>query len=229
MWVVLLAVIWQATRIPAEEPKRPPATKPPAKAGPAAPAPLPWMASLTEGLAAAQKSGQPILVRVWGASCPWCKKLDGEIAKLPLQRELSRWTLVAVDADKAHDDVRKLGVGPIPALRLLTARGRTVAAYDGYLPAEKLLAWLDEGYPKAAEAPDDVLAAEGEPSAGDVERLVAQFAQREPAQREAAIRRLLRHPGLAAPAVVKSLREGNLSVKLAAMELLREWKAPMTG
>lgn len=88
---------------------------------------LSWAASLSDGLAAAKKTGQPILVRVWGQSCPWCKKLDAEIAKLPLQRELARWTLVAVDAGKSHDDVRQLGVGPIPALRVLTARGRAVA------------------------------------------------------------------------------------------------------
>ncbi len=201
----------------------PPPPPPPTKTGPGGPSSkaaaakrivkttdpakaISWAASLSEGLAAAKKSGQPVLVRVWGQSCPWCKKLDAELAKRPLERELSRWTLVAVDADKAHDDARQLGVGPIPALRVLTARGRAVASHDGYLPADKLLTWLDEAYLKAAGAPDEILAAEGDPSPADVERLVAQFAQREPAQREAAIRRLLRHPAIAAPSVVKSLR-----------------------
>src|SRR5207237_9176 len=44
-----------------------------------------------------------------------------------------------------------------------------------------------------------------------------------------ALRRLLPYPRVAAPPVVKSLREGNLAVKLAALELLRDWKAPISA
>ena len=76
-------------------------------------------------------------------------------------------------------------------------------------------------------AADDALMDAGEPSATAVVRLVKQFQQRNPALREAAIRRLLAYPNVARPAVLKAFREGSLAARLAAMEVLEHWKAPL--
>ena len=62
-----------------------------------------------------------------------------------------------------------------------------------------------------------------------VVRLVKQFEQRNPALREAAIRRLLPYPGVARPVVFKTFREGSLAARLAALEVLEQWKAPLAG
>ena len=89
--------------------------------------------------------------------------------------------------------------------------------------------WLKKNYEAATAAADDVLSDTGEPSAMNVVRLVKQFQQRNPALREAAVRRLLPYPGVARPVVLKAFREGSLAARLAAMELLEHWKAPLAG
>src|SRR5205085_6402268 len=43
------------------------------------------------------------------------------------------------------------------------------------------------------------------------------------------VRRLLAAPAVAAGPVVEAFAEGKLQVRLAALELLREWKAPADG
>ena len=79
-----------------------------------------WHKSLTEGQRSALENRKPMLIVVGGESCPWCKKLAVELAKPAVQSELENWTLVSLDVDKAPSDARRLGVGPIPALRLRT-------------------------------------------------------------------------------------------------------------
>ena len=68
--------------------------------------------------------------------------------------------------------------------------GEPVAAKDGLVLAEDLVSWLKKQYEAAAAEADEVLLADDEPDAAAVVRLVRQFQQRNPAIREAAIRRL---------------------------------------
>lgn len=187
---------------------------------------LSWHSDLRDGLRQATVDRKPVLVRVGSDFCPWCRKLETEMEKADVQTELLRWTLVAIDAERSPDDAAQLAVGPVPSLRLLTPSGRRVASHDGFLEADKLVAWLQEHYEEAKAAPDDALLATGKPEAVEVVRLVRQFGQRDPLLREAAIRRLLPHPDAAA-AVVKAFREGNLAERLAALELLGPWHAPV--
>ena len=71
------------------------------------------------------------------------------------------------------------------------------------------------------------LTGDGPPDAAAVTRLVGELKQRDPALREAAIRRLMPHPKIAAKSVAESFAKGSLQSRLSAMELLREWKAPV--
>lgn len=187
---------------------------------------LPWLDSLAKGYAEAGRQRQPILVRVGGASCPFCRLLASEMKKADVQAELSRWTLVDVDADKSPDDARLLAVAAIPALRLLTPGGKLVASRDGYLDAGALAAWLQKHHPAAAASPAQQLTDEHPPSIVDVVRLVREFEQRDAALREAAVRRLKPYPAIAAVPVVASFKKGSLSTRLTALELLNEWGAP---
>jgi HEAT repeat protein len=81
--------------------------------------------------------------------------------------------------------------------------------------------------PPAIEQADSALSGTGEPDAETVERVVQSFGDRRPAVREAAIRRLMPYPEIAKREVLKALREPKLSAQLCALELLREWKAPL--
>ena len=158
--------------------------------------------------------------------CHWCKELDKEIAKPDVQETLAAWTRVRLDADRDGDAVRRLSVGPIPALRLLTPDGRVVASQDGYLPGQELSAWLNEHFKQAsAQAADAVGDAPADPAAADA--LVAKLSDPDAVVREAVTRRLLPRPDLAAAKVVDAFAGGKLAVRLAALELLQEWKAPI--
>lgn len=61
----------------------------------------------------------------------------------------------------------------------------------------------------------------------DLLSVVLDFEDRSPVVREAAIRRLLPYPRRAAAATIDVFVHGNLSSRLCALELLRDWKAPI--
>ena len=83
-----------------------------------------------------------------------------------------------------------------------------MAERDGYLAADELLDWLKNNYDAATAAADNVLLDSGEPSVMAVVRLVKQFEQRNPALREAAIRRLLPYPERRAAGCVQDFSGG---------------------
>src|SRR5208282_775300 len=118
--------------------------------------------------------------------CVPCRKLDAEIEKPSVQAELARWTLVYLDADKAEEEASDLNVTSIPALRIHSMLGESVAQQDGLVSAEDLVSWLKKQYEAASAEADEVLLTEGEPDAAAVVRLISQFQQRSAAIREAA-------------------------------------------
>ena len=224
------AVLLAAGRLAAQDlPVAPPPVPKPEPAATPQAAAQAWLSKLSEGLAQARRRRQPVFVRVGSASCPWCRKLEAELRDAAVSKELGRWTLVALGATEADRDARALAVGPIAALRLLTPDGRVVASRDGFLPASELLDWLTKHHDAAAVLPVEELTAAGEPDAAAVLRLVGELKQRDPALREAAIRRLLPHPQLAAKPVAEAFAKGSLQSRLSTMELLREWQAPVQG
>ncbi len=220
---VVLADQQPAGVTPAEAGLEQPAEQDEANAGHA----VAWPSGLDEAQRRALAERKPLLIRVGVAWCPVCRKLAEEIQKPQVQAELHRWTRVHVDADRSPADAERLHAAVFPSLRIHTPGGQTVATRDGYLSAQELVNWLAAHYEAALAAPDDALLASGQPDAVTVVRLVRQFGRRDPAIREAAIRRLLPYPQVSRVAVVRAFREGSLSVRLAALELLRAWRAPV--
>lgn len=191
------------------------------------PAERPWVSGLADGRKQALADRKPLLIRVGAAWCPVCRELMAEIEKPDVQKELADWTLVYVDVDRSPEDARRLGITGVPALRLQTVRGRLVAAKDGKMTGEELVAWLREHYEESKSAPDDELLAKEKPDLLTVVRLIRHFGDRDPAVRGAAIGRIASYPNLAGGAVLKALREGSLATRLAALELLEQWHAPI--
>ncbi|MHC4398166.1 MAG: HEAT repeat domain-containing protein [Planctomycetota bacterium] len=189
--------------------------------------PLSWLSSLGEGHRRALADREPMLIRAGARWCPICRRTAEEIEEGDVQKELRRWTRVYVDVDLTPGDASELGVTAVPAWRIRTPSGQSVAARDGYVAPEDLLAWLAEHYEGAKGEPAEVLLESEKPDALALVQLVRQLGERDPAIRETAIRRLLPHPQVARPAVVKAFREGKLGTRLAALELLREWRAPV--
>jgi HEAT repeat protein len=198
-----------------------------ALSAPPAESPQPWLFKLSDGYAQARRRGQPVFVRFGAASCPWCRKLEAELREPGLTKELERWTLVSLDVVDADRDARVMAVGPVPALRILTSNGRVIASKEGFAPANELAEWLKKHHDAAAAVPAEELTTTAPPDAAAVGKLVAELNQRDPALREAAVRRLLPHPKLAAKPVAAAFGKGSLQSRLSALELLKEWKAPV--
>ena len=229
-----LCVAASAADETAPQPVEPPAVVAPkaAEAAAAAPIegeapPLAWVEGVAAGKRRAQTEQQPILVRAGAPWCTWCERLKEQM-ELPAARPaLSKWVLVDVNVDEDAAEACRLAVGPIPALRLLDARGRVVASRDGYLSAEELATWLRENYDKVTAPADDVLTGAQPPDADAAARLIDLAAQADPIQREAAVRRLLAHPAASAAQIVAAFRKGRLATRLAALEVLTAWHAPV--
>jgi HEAT repeat protein/thiol-disulfide isomerase/thioredoxin len=219
----LAALLFCSVSLSADEPAKKPRD---AKKEPEAPE-RPWTAGLKRTLAESLKTGKPIVVRASAPWCGWCTKLADEVRKPEMQKELERWSLAVIDVDKDTADARRLGVGPIPALRILTPEGRPVASRDGFLTADEFVAWLKEHYESANVKPIDELVDTSEPTGTALARLIRELEQRDPVLRESAIRRLVVSPGTSAGVVVRAFESGSLQARLAAMEALHEWKAPI--
>jgi HEAT repeat protein len=90
---------------------------------------------------------------------------------------------------------------------------------------------LDTWAPAVAQdkktAANDDLTASGPPDVLALPRLVGQLKTRDAMAREAALRRLLPYPGLAAGPVVEAFVHGSLQTRLSTLEILRAWKAPV--
>ena len=187
---------------------------------------LSWHRALAPAIEEARKRQVPILVRVGAEWCGWCRKLDKEIAQPTVQRALSNWVLVELDADADADEVRRMNIGPIPALRVLNTGGRTTKSHDGFLTADDLIVWLRS----RDEAADPDLSEEvtevDELSEQTLPKLVRLLGHRDAHVRVAVSRQLSGNRGLAGAAVAQALIRGNLSTRLSALEIMTEWKAP---
>ena len=190
---------------------------------------LQWLDSLSKASLDARQNHRPILVRVRGDGCVYCEKLEAEIAKAQIQELLKEWTLVTLDLDRSPGEAQRLNVEGIPALRALTPFGGTIASHDGFLPAAQLADWLKEQHQAAHIERIETLLDEGEPDAAAVTKLIDEFQERDPLRREAALRRLRPYPQVSVSLVGQSLGKPSLSTRLMALDLLRDWKAPIDG
>jgi len=238
-----------STEPPATPPPEPAPTTPPVEPQPSAPPEAPpdnpsessetsnaaadglsWLPSLDGAIKQASENGQPILVRVGADWCGWCAKLEQEIAKPSLQKLLKNVVLAYVDVDRS-DDARTLGVSAVPALKLLSSSGRPIDSRDGFLPEAELLDWLQSHLQQQDAEPATGLVdnEDGEPNEDNINKLIKALSQRDPLRREAAVRRLVSLRGAVADAVVAQLKSAKLAARLAALEILQEWRAPLDG
>lgn len=188
-----------------------------------------WLTSLEDAKRRARVRRVPVLVVAQADWCHYCRQLEEEIDDAAVQEELERWLPVQVDVDRQPRVAEQLAIGPIPALRILTPDGRIIASKQGFLPAKDLVAWLASQHESAALTFGADLRQSGPPNVVAVVRIVREFNRRDATLREAAVTRLLPHPAEAAPYVVARFTGGTLSEKLAALELLSHWNAPVEG
>ncbi|MGQ9651732.1 MAG: HEAT repeat domain-containing protein [Phycisphaerae bacterium] len=186
-----------------------------------------WLTNLNDGYAEARRLNRPILVRAGAAWCGWCRRLSDDLENLSVQEALSSYVRVYLDIDDSPRDAQSLGIGAIPALRVLNSAGRLIASHEGYMASADLAQWLSRQLPIAAAVTPSGLTKDGPLDAKTLQELIDQLRGREALLKEAAIQRLAAEPTLAVPAVVQLFAEGTLSERLSALELLDGWRAPI--
>ncbi len=187
-----------------------------------------WLHSLERGRELGRTRRAPVLVIAGAVWCGPCKVLDEELKQPVVQNELQRWVPVHLDVDDDPDAASQLAVSSIPALRVLSPDGRLIASHEGVMSAEQLSSWLAEQLAAATDASTVPAGAAGRKlNALAVVNLLKDFRSRESSVREASISRLSNVPEMAASAVVASFADGNLSERLACLELLSLWDAPV--
>jgi HEAT repeat protein len=215
-----IPVQYASARRGGPDPERAPTTLPVATG-------IQWLTSLDQGYKDAAKYQRPMLV-IYGAEwCAPCRALKTELDKADVRDKLAGWTLVHLDVDKPEPGVEAYQ-GPIPAIRLLSPQGKRIASREGYLAGAELLKWMQENVPAAIPVDPD-LVGDAAPSAEAMGRLVAKLGSADASARESAASRLAPFAAASAPPVVDAFAKGNLRVRLAAMELLSGWKAPVGG
>ncbi len=207
------------TNSPSPAPSEPVQTQPATDS----PSKVVWLNSLDAGYEQAQQTGYPILVFVGSSGqASSAAEWDALQTAATLHRK-GKWTPVRLDAEKATDAVHSIGVVSIPALRLLSTSGRVGASKDGFVAAAEIASWLDENFERLSAAGDH-----GASEASPVDRALTDLSSSDPVARERAIRLLSPEPQ-AAERVVEVLAAGNLGARLAAVDLLEQWKAPLTS
>ena len=102
------------------------------------------------------------------------------------------------------------------------------ATLPGLKEYAKYIEFVEAKSDEAEEAePVEVAKVLDVPTQDEIEQCVRQFNDSSPIVREEAIRRLLPFPQVASELTVLAFLDGNLSARLSAMELLKEWKAPL--
>jgi hypothetical protein len=187
-----------------------------ATTAPSGPAEIRWLTSLDAAYLQAQRTQQPILLFIEShddpASAMAFAKLQASIAA-----DANRWVPARLDVAESHDALPDLGVSVLPAIRLLSTNGRLTASLDEPNAVESMARWLDANRPAAETPPAD------SPTRQD---LLAQLTSSDAAAREISIRRLM--PDRAAASdVIEILFNGKMSARLAALDLLEQWGAPL--
>lgn len=188
-----------------------------------------WLDSLDQALEKTRLRRAPILVVAGADWCEPCHLLDRELESASVQTELERWIPVRIDVDDDPQTASELFVESLPALRILSADGKLVAAETGVLSWSELSTWLSVHYELAASSLGAELKARGAPDSVALMRILNSFGSRDATLRNAALTRLQPWQDAAAALVVARFREGTLAERLTALELLRAWQAPVVG
>lgn len=162
--------------------------------------------------------GRLTLLFVHSPQCEACAEVRRTLATLRTSGALQAFDLVELDADAKPLDVAALEVTTTPTLRVLDADGTALATAAGPMEPAAIRALLAEAIarrpgPALVDSPDAWFAALDGDDAG---------------RRDQAIERIVARNDLA-PAVVERFAKGEFRVRLALLDVLRRWSAPIDG
>jgi len=188
-----------------------------------------WHSTLAAGRRTALADGKPLLIRATARWCASCPRFVEAMWDPAVTEELRHWALVDLDVTLDFPQDAGLDIEGVPALIAQTPDGHSVGSHEGLMSSKQVVQWLKDQRKAALDKPADVLLEDETPKLIDIIRLVRQFERQRPALRAAAVNRLRPYPAAAANQVLRVLKDGSLSARLAALELLEYWEAPIAG
>ncbi len=175
------------------------------------------------------EKSRPLFV-IFGASwCSWCKKLEADLDDEVADPIFAKWIVVVLDAEAKSEIAADFQVDSLPSLHLLTSSGERVASLTGYQETTELAQWLDDNYELASPILPEILTSKSVPNGDDVAELITLLATKSKSFRELTIQRLENNRPQTCLAVAQTFLEGRLAQKLAALEILRSWQAPIAA
>ncbi len=190
---------------------------------------VPLLHDYDEAIEKAEKLDRPILVVLGAEWCGPCKQLEKELQQPIAEPIFQRWVVVKVDIDEEVALAKEWQVGAIPAFRILGIDQEVAASNEGFGGLKKLQAWLAENFDSANPKTQRLLRDDKPIDSTVVVELIAMLRDRRPANRKLIADRLAKNKGLSARPLMDVLSEGNLSQKIAALEILEKWSAPISG
>lgn len=190
-----------------------------------------WISTIE---AAEEDDSKPILVKFEAAWCGPCKLLTEAMKDAEAIHLLSRMHLVKIDVDHPSEEAPVDDVAALPTMRVMNSAGEVIAEHVGYIEGEALMQFLRDGQEqykakRAALRLVKSLGNGGSLSDKQTEVLLEMLADRSPRQRAAASGLLIAHPQSVAASVITAFEKPRLRSRLAALDVLRRWTAPVDG
>jgi len=203
--------------------------KEPGKKGPA------FHAGLKAACKAAEADGSLVLLVFGSKLCNACQSLKEKTLLSPAFLEKAGpLHIVQIDPDADEKAARAFKVSTIPDLVLLTGDGKIVARRQGFVAADKLLPWIEQGRRRAAqglwegtaprEEPDQLVgrARSDQLTDDDLKELVQRMGAADPAARLRAARVLLAQRERAVPFLIEGTTDRYLGVRIGASGVLKK-------
>ena len=190
---------------------------------------VPLLHSYDEAVEKSEKSDRPILVVLGAEWCGPCKQLEKELETPSAKPIFQKWIVVKVDIDEEVGLAKEWQVNAVPAFRVLGLDQDVVASNEGFGGLKKLQSWLEENFELANPQTQKFLRDDQPVDSKIVHELVAMLRDRRAATRKRVSERLATNKGFSARPLVEILEAGNLSQKIAAIEILEKWSAPVAG
>jgi HEAT repeat protein len=184
-----------------------------------------WLTDYQEVARQSQLTGKPVLLKSDMAGCVYCRALEDVLKEKSVAARLSDFILYRLDLDEDPRQARAMGINAAPVLRLIAPTGARIDEHMGLLNAGEFIAWLNQAVEKGRlMTPSKV--------ATDPKSVVARMGDPDPVLREIATQALAVSLASAENAdlrteVVEAFVEGNLSMRLGVLELLRQAGAPV--
>ena len=105
-----------------------------------------WVPNLQAGLALAQASGKPALVRFQGPASPLSRRMETEVFPEPAVRSFVNEYFVAVSVNISIEPYAadRYGIRDVPVTLAMTPDGHDFLAQSGFLEAEGFRIWLEQ-------------------------------------------------------------------------------------